>query len=110
MRLASFVAGVALGAVAAAGLGLVVPRFARAQTEVRAAMSDRDRISQIDARLSALERVLRFDASRSKLTVSASEVHVDAATAEVSGNLRARAVITPSVVADSYTPGAGNIW
>ncbi|HEV7505511.1 MAG TPA: phage baseplate assembly protein V [Thermoanaerobaculia bacterium] len=46
----------------------------------------------------------------SMLTVSASAVAVNAGSSNFSGTLIAQTVITPSIVAASYTPGAGNIW
>ncbi len=46
----------------------------------------------------------------SMLNVSASAVAVSAGSSSFSGTVIAQTVITPSVVAASYTPGAGNIW
>lgn len=46
----------------------------------------------------------------SSLNVSASAVAVNAGSSSFSGTVIAQTVITPSVVAASYTPGAGNIW
>jgi len=46
----------------------------------------------------------------SSLNVSASAVAVNAGSSNFSGTVIAQTVITPSVVAASYTPGAGNIW
>ena len=46
----------------------------------------------------------------SSLTVSASAVSVNAGSSNFSGTVIAATVNTPSVVAASYTPGAGNIW
>jgi uncharacterized protein involved in type VI secretion and phage assembly len=46
----------------------------------------------------------------SSLTVSASAVSVNAGSSNFSGTVIAATVNTPSVVAATYTPGAGNIW
>lgn len=42
--------------------------------------------------------------------VRAGVTRLDTAMVEVTGTLKADTVITNSVVASSYTPGAGNIW
>lgn len=42
--------------------------------------------------------------------VNASVVHLNAAVVETHGTLKAETIIANSVVAHSYTPGAGNIW
>ncbi len=46
----------------------------------------------------------------SSLSVSAAAVSVNAGSSNFSGTVTAATVITPSVVAATYTPGAGNIW
>jgi uncharacterized protein involved in type VI secretion and phage assembly len=46
----------------------------------------------------------------SSLNVSASAVSVNAGSSNFSGTVLAATVNTPSVVAATYTPGAGNIW
>jgi len=46
----------------------------------------------------------------SSLNVSASAVAVNAGSSNFSGTVIAATVNTPSVVAATYTPGAGNIW
>lgn len=46
----------------------------------------------------------------SSLSVSASAVSVNAGSSNFSGTVIAATVNTPSVVAATYTPGAGNIW
>ena len=45
-----------------------------------------------------------------KLSISAGEVDVDAALVKCSGSVQCDTLIATSVVASSYTPGAGNIW
>lgn len=48
--------------------------------------------------------------SSSQLEISAGMVTVNAGTAKFSGVIQADTLIANSVVASSYTPGAGNIW
>jgi hypothetical protein len=48
--------------------------------------------------------------SSSQLEISAGMVTVNATSAKFSGVLQADTLIANSVVASSYTPGAGNIW
>ncbi len=45
-----------------------------------------------------------------KLTINAPSLTINAAMSQFSGVVQANTVITDSVVANSYTPGAGNIW
>ncbi len=44
------------------------------------------------------------------ITLDAAVVDLDAANANVKGIMKSQTVITKSVIAESYTPGAGNIW
>jgi uncharacterized protein involved in type VI secretion and phage assembly len=53
---------------------------------------------------------LKLSITASIIDVSASMVSVNAPMSTFSGTVQANTVITPSVVASSYTPGAGNIW
>jgi uncharacterized protein involved in type VI secretion and phage assembly len=46
----------------------------------------------------------------SSVTITAGSVAVNAGMSTFSGVVQAQSVITPSVVAATYTPGAGNIW
>jgi hypothetical protein len=48
--------------------------------------------------------------STSQLEINASVVTVNAAMAKFSGVVQTDTLIANSVVANSYTPGAGNIW
>lgn len=48
--------------------------------------------------------------SASQVTVSTSLLTVDAGMSKFSGVVKADTVITNSIIAASYTPGAGNIW
>jgi hypothetical protein len=43
-------------------------------------------------------------------TIHGAHVSIDAAMTEAHGVLRADTIIADSVVASSYTPGAGNVW
>jgi hypothetical protein len=43
-------------------------------------------------------------------TITGAHITLDAAMTEASGVLRADTIIADSVVASSYTPGAGNVW
>lgn len=52
----------------------------------------------------------RVTVSASQVTVSASMLTVDAGMSKFSGVVQADTVITNSIIAASYTPGAGNIW
>lgn len=44
------------------------------------------------------------------LEIDAAQVTINAATTQTSGTMQASTVIADSVVAQSYTPGAGNVW
>ena len=46
----------------------------------------------------------------SSLSISAAMITVDAPTTQFSGVVKADTVITNTVIASTYTPGAGNIW
>jgi|KBSMisStaDraftv2_1062788.scaffolds.fasta_scaffold1559401_1 hypothetical protein len=46
----------------------------------------------------------------SQLQISASMITVDAGMAKFSGVIQADTLIANSVVANSYTPGVGNVW
>lgn len=52
----------------------------------------------------------KVSVSASVVEVSASMVKVDAGISKFSGTVQADTVITNSIIAASYTPGAGNIW
>lgn len=45
-----------------------------------------------------------------KVTINTSTLEVTAATSKFSGTVDCAKLTTKSVVSDSYTPGAGNIW
>ncbi|MEE3101990.1 MAG: type IV secretion protein Rhs, partial [Pseudomonadota bacterium] len=52
----------------------------------------------------------KVSVSASMVEVSASMVTVNAGISKFSGTVQADTVITNSIIAASYTPGAGNIW
>jgi len=58
----------------------------------------------------SLETGAKVSISASQVEVSAGMVTVDAGMSRFSGVVQADTVITNSIVAASYTPGAGNIW
>lgn len=77
------------------------------------------------ARLAALEAAIRVDAAGNlsvnasgslsltagaKLQISAAMVQLDAGMGQCSGVWKCDTLITNSVVASSYTPGAGNLY
>jgi hypothetical protein len=43
-------------------------------------------------------------------TISGSQINLEAAMTSTSGIIRAGTIVADSVVASSYTPGAGNVW
>jgi hypothetical protein len=44
------------------------------------------------------------------VTINAPQVNINAGMAKFSGVIQADTIIANSVVASSYTPGAGNVW
>ena len=52
----------------------------------------------------------KIEVEASQLKLNASMVEVDAGMSKFSGVVKCDTLITNSVVAASYTPGAGNIW
>ncbi|WP_285711032.1 phage baseplate assembly protein V [Erythrobacter oryzae] len=58
----------------------------------------------------SIEAAARLSISAAQVSVSASMVSVDAGMSNFSGVVRADTVICNSIVAASYSPGAGNIW
>jgi hypothetical protein len=91
------------------------------QTQVIDALTQR--VAQLESRLAALESVLQAGAggatlsASGALTIEAATVRISAGTitfesgmTSASGVLRTDTLVATSVVASSYTPGAGNIW
>lgn len=52
----------------------------------------------------------RVTLEATQLRISASSVQIDSGMTTVSGVVKCNTLITDSVVSNSYTPGAGNIW
>ena len=48
--------------------------------------------------------------SASVITLNAATVDINAASTEAAGSIECTTLITDSVVSESYTPGAGNVW
>jgi uncharacterized protein involved in type VI secretion and phage assembly len=57
-----------------------------------------------------INAAMKLSITASMIDVSASMVSVSAPMATFSGTVQANTMITPSIVASSYTPGAGNVW
>jgi phage baseplate assembly protein gpV len=57
-----------------------------------------------------IEGAARVAVNASQVKISAGMVEVDAGMAKFSGVVQCDTLIANSVVAASYTPGAGNIW
>lgn len=57
-----------------------------------------------------LQAGAKFDVSTAKASVSAASVNVDSALSKFSGIVKSDVVQTTTVIASTYTPGAGNIW
>ena len=53
---------------------------------------------------------MKVEVEAPQVKISASLVQVDARMSRFSGVVECKALITNSVVSESYTPGAGNIW
>jgi hypothetical protein len=92
------------------------------QTQLIDALSRR--VVELERRLAAMEGVLQVTpggsvtlSSVANLTIEATTVRVNASTVTLdsgmtsaSGVLRSETLITDSVIAASYSPGAGNLW
>ena len=65
---------------------------------------------RIDSSGITIQASAMVEVEASQLRVSAGMVEVDAGMSKFSGVVKCDTLITNSVVAASYTPGAGNIW
>lgn len=65
---------------------------------------------RLDATSVTITTAAKLTINASQIEISAASLAVNAAIAQFSGTVQAKTVITDSVVANSYTPGAGNIW
>lgn len=58
----------------------------------------------------ALTSSSKLSIAAGSIEISAGQLNVNAGTCKFSGTVQSETVVTKSVVSDSYTPGAGNIW
>jgi hypothetical protein len=65
---------------------------------------------RIDSTGVTIDAAARVQVNASQVKVSAGMVEVDAGMSKFSGVVQCDTLIATSVVASSYTPGAGNIW
>ena len=65
---------------------------------------------RIDSSGITIQASAMVEVEASQLRLSAGMVEVDAGMSKFSGVVKCDTLITNSVVAASYTPGAGNIW
>jgi phage gp45-like len=65
---------------------------------------------RIDSTGVTIDAAARVQVNASQVKVSAAMVEVDAGMSKFSGVVQCDTLIATSVVASSYTPGAGNIW
>jgi phage baseplate assembly protein gpV len=76
----------------------------------RVTISGQGSTIRIDASGVTIQASGNVEIDASKLKVSAGMVEVDAGMAKFSGVVECNTLIASSVVAASYTPGAGNVW
>jgi phage baseplate assembly protein gpV len=65
---------------------------------------------RIDSTGVTIDAAARVQVNASQVRVSAGMVEVDAGMSKFSGVVQCDTLIANSVVAASYTPGAGNLW
>jgi phage gp45-like len=65
---------------------------------------------RIDSTGVTIDAAARVQVNASQVKVSAAMVEVDSGMSKFSGVVQCDTLIATSVVASSYTPGAGNIW
>jgi hypothetical protein len=74
------------------------------------------RLASVESELARLKSAISVNnagnvtINAAKLKVNAPQLEVSSATAKFSGIIKGTAVHVDSVVAKSYTPGAGNVW
>ena len=76
----------------------------------RVTISGQGSTIRIDSTGVTIQAGARVEIDASQLKISAGMVEVDAGMARFSGVVQSDTLIANSVVAASYTPGAGNIW
>jgi uncharacterized protein involved in type VI secretion and phage assembly len=64
----------------------------------------------IDTQGVTVDTPMNVKVQATQVSISAAMVKVDAGISKFSGVVQADTVITNSIIAASYTPGAGNIW
>jgi len=76
----------------------------------RVTISGQGSTIRIDSTGVTIDAAARVAVNASQVKVSAGMVEVDAGMSKFSGVVQCDTLIANSVVAASYTPGAGNIW
>jgi len=76
----------------------------------RVTISGQGSTIRIDASGVTIQASGNVEIDASKLRVSAAMMEVDAGMAKFSGVVECSTLVATSVVASSYTPGAGNVW
>jgi hypothetical protein len=76
----------------------------------RVTISGQGSTIRIDASGVTIEAGGNVEIDASKLKINADMVEVDAGMAKFSGAVECDTLIASSVVAATYTPGAGNVW
>jgi hypothetical protein len=79
-------------------------------TTGRVTISGQGSTIRIDSTGVTIDAAARVQVNASQVKVSAGMVEVDAGMSKFSGVVQCDTLIANSVVAASYTPGAGNIW
>jgi TolA-binding protein len=92
------------------------PLTQRVQTLEQQVSTLQSTINTLQSRLNKIESAVQVSNSGNvaingtTVRVNASLVDVRAGTAKFSGVVQSDTIVTKSVVSESYTPGAGNIW
>jgi hypothetical protein len=76
----------------------------------RVTISGQGSTIRIDASGVTIQAAAKVEIDASQLKVNASMVDVSAGMAKFSGVVQCDTLVANSVVAASYTPGAGNVW
>ncbi|MCA9136809.1 MAG: hypothetical protein KDB00_08620 [Planctomycetales bacterium] len=91
------------------------------QTQANVIESHSTEIAEVTSSLTSLAQVIGFEDGMlsinfTEIAIQADLLRLSAAAVDISGNteidgyVEAKSVITKSVISESYTPGAGNIW
>jgi phage baseplate assembly protein gpV len=76
----------------------------------RVTISGQGSTIRIDSTGVTIDAGAQVQVNASQVKVSAGLVNVDAGMAKFSGVVECATLVADSVVASSYTPGAGNVW